>query len=131
MKNLLFWKSFIWQRCLRDIFNLCPLLSEALQNKLSSRTFLYGIRPKHLLVFFKIASQWRSTVKVFLVVDTWLLLFLSLRYSVSLRIQSECGKIRTRKNSRYGHFSRSEACARPLQHLRWRALQQQLKAKSR
>ena len=114
MKNLLFWKSFIWQRCLRDIFNLRPLLSEALQNKLSSRAFLYGIRPKHLLVFFKIASKWRSTVKVFLVVDTWLLLFLSLRYSVSLRIQSECGKIRTRKNSRYGHFSRSEACARPL-----------------
>ena len=29
------------------------------------------------------------------------------RYSVSLRIQSECGKIRTRKNSVFGHFSRS------------------------
>ena len=29
-------------------------------------------------------------------------------YSVSLRIQSECGKIRTRKNSVFGHFSRSE-----------------------
>ena len=28
---------------------------------------------------------------------------------VSLRIQSECGKIRTRKNSVFGHFSRS-AC---------------------
>ena len=27
---------------------------------------------------------------------------------VSLRIQSECGKIRTRKNSVFGHFSRSE-----------------------
>ena len=30
------------------------------------------------------------------------------RYWVSLRIQSECGKIRTRKNSVFGHFSRSE-----------------------
>ena len=29
------------------------------------------------------------------------------RYSVSLRIQSECGKIRTRENSVFGHFSRS------------------------
>ena len=32
---------------------------------------------------------------------------LSLRRSVSLRIKSECGKIRTRKNSVFGHFSRS------------------------
>ena len=30
------------------------------------------------------------------------------RYFVSLRIQSECGKIRTRNNSVFGHFSRSE-----------------------
>ena len=29
-------------------------------------------------------------------------------YFVSLRIQSECGKIRTRNNSVFGHFSRSE-----------------------
>ena len=32
------------------------------------------------------------------------------RYSVSLRIQSECGKIRTRKNFVFGHFSRSDFC---------------------
>ena len=30
----------------------------------------------------------------------------TLRYSVSLRIQPECGKLRTRKNSVFGHFSR-------------------------
>ena len=29
------------------------------------------------------------------------------RYFVSVRIQSECGKIRSRKNSVFGHFSRS------------------------
>ena len=29
------------------------------------------------------------------------------RYSVSLHIQSQCGKIRIRKNSVFGHFSRS------------------------
>ena len=29
------------------------------------------------------------------------------RYGVSLRIQSECGKIQTRKNFVFGHFSRS------------------------
>ena len=29
-------------------------------------------------------------------------------YGVSLRIQSECGKTRTRKNSVFGHFSRSD-----------------------
>ena len=29
-------------------------------------------------------------------------------YSASLRIQSECGKIRTRNNSVLGHFSRSD-----------------------
>ena len=29
-------------------------------------------------------------------------------YSVSLRIQSECGKIRSRKNSVFGHFWRSK-----------------------
>ena len=31
------------------------------------------------------------------------------RYFVSLRIQSECGKIHTRKNSVFGHFSRSDS----------------------
>ena len=30
------------------------------------------------------------------------------RYEVSLRIQSECGKIRTRNNSVFGHFSGSD-----------------------
>ena len=34
------------------------------------------------------------------------------RYEVSLRIQSECGKIRTRKNSEYGQFSRSDESVR-------------------
>ena len=29
------------------------------------------------------------------------------RHEVSLRIQSECGKIQTRKNSAFGHFSGS------------------------
>ena len=29
------------------------------------------------------------------------------RYEVSVRIQSECGKIRTRNSSVFGHFSRS------------------------
>ena len=29
-------------------------------------------------------------------------------YGVNLRIQSECGKIRTRKNSVFGHFFHSE-----------------------
>ena len=29
------------------------------------------------------------------------------RYSVSLRIQAECGRIRTRKSSVFGHFSHS------------------------
>ena len=35
------------------------------------------------------------------------------RYSVSLRIQSECWKIRTRKNSVFGHFS----CSVPVWNL--------------
>ena len=35
------------------------------------------------------------------------------RYGVSLRIQSECRKIRTRKNSVFGHFSRSASCKVP------------------
>ena len=30
------------------------------------------------------------------------------RYEISLRIQSQCGKIRTRNYSVFGHFSRSE-----------------------
>ena len=34
-------------------------------------------------------------------------------YEVSLRIQSECGKIRTRNNSVFGHFLRSECSLRP------------------
>ena len=34
-----------------------------------------------------------------------------LRYLVSLRIQSECGKIRTRKNSVFGYFSRNDSIA--------------------
>ena len=38
-----------------------------------------------------------------------------LAYGVSLRIQSECGKIRTRKNSVFGHFSRS-VCMKQKTH---------------
>ena len=34
------------------------------------------------------------------------------RYSVNLRIQPECRKIRTRKNSVFGHFSRSDISIR-------------------
>ena len=33
------------------------------------------------------------------------------RHFVSLCIQSECGKIRTRKNSVFGHFSHSVSCS--------------------
>ena len=33
------------------------------------------------------------------------------RYGESLRIQSECGKIRTRRNSVFGHVSRSVSTA--------------------
>ena len=42
------------------------------------------------------------------------------RYFVSLRIQSECGKLRPRKNSVFGHFSRSvgHVTASSLSHLR-------------
>ena len=36
------------------------------------------------------------------------------RYWVSLRIQSECRKIRTRKNSEFGYFPRSAAYFMPL-----------------
>ena len=36
------------------------------------------------------------------------------RYDVSLRIQSECGKIRARKKSIFGHFSRSVCIRRNL-----------------
>ena len=42
------------------------------------------------------------------------------RYFVSLRIQSECGKIQTRNNSVFGHFSRSVSCAQL--RLKWRAV---------
>ena len=35
-------------------------------------------------------------------------------YGVSLHIQSECEKIRTRKNSVFGHFSRSDGTLSPL-----------------
>ena len=37
----------------------------------------------------------------------WILLIAWNVYFLSLRIQSECGKIRTRKNPVFGHFSRS------------------------
>ena len=37
------------------------------------------------------------------------------RYFVSLRTQSECGKIRIRKKPLFGHFSRSVRCPTSLQ----------------
>ena len=46
------------------------------------------------------------------------------RYGVSLRIKSECGKIRTSKNSVFGHFSRSEWDLESWQHQRQRFLWQ-------
>ena len=36
------------------------------------------------------------------------------RYSVYLHVQSECGKIRTRKSSVFGHFSRSASSLKQL-----------------
>ena len=38
------------------------------------------------------------------------------RYSVTLRIQSECGKIRTRTNSVFGHFSRNAFVTNDYNH---------------
>ena len=43
------------------------------------------------------------------------------RYSVSLRIQSECGKIRTRKNSVFRHFSHSVIASEFLKQS-WKSL---------
>ena len=42
------------------------------------------------------------------------------RYFVSLRIQSECGKTRTRKNSVFGHISRSEKTKGFLMFSKWK-----------
>ena len=36
---------------------------------------------------------------------------------ISLRIQSECGEIQTRKNSVFGHFSRSAANTKQKEHI--------------
>ena len=41
------------------------------------------------------------------------------RYFVSLRIQSKCGKIRTRKNSIFGHFSSSQSIWFNISKNRW------------
>ena len=41
--------------------------------------------------------------------------------SVSLRIQSKCGKIRTRKNSVLGHFSHSEPLQSGMMETRYQA----------
>ena len=38
-------------------------------------------------------------------------------YLVNLRIQSEYGKIRTREDSVFGHFSRSETKRHPYSHV--------------
>ena len=39
------------------------------------------------------------------------------RYEVSLRIQSKCGNIRTRKNSVFGYFSRSDCIKMEFQKI--------------
>ena len=46
--------------------------------------------------------------------------FFLVRYFVSPRIQSDCGKIRTRKNSVFGHFSRSALS--PLLEALWHTM---------
>ena len=43
-------------------------------------------------------------------------------YSVNCRIQPECGKIRTRKNTVFGHFSQSELSWDYVVQLFWRIL---------
>ena len=52
-----------------------------------------------LLAFFLICKD------IFIIIDQCR--FHCVRYGVSFRIQSQSGKIRTRKNSIFGHFSRS------------------------
>ena len=46
------------------------------------------------------------------------------RYEISFRIHSECGKIRTRKNSVFGHFSRSAVyhLIYSIYHFQWHFL---------
>ena len=39
------------------------------------------------------------------------------RYSVTLRVLAECEKIRTRKNSLFGHFSHSDSFKKPFSRL--------------
>ena len=48
------------------------------------------------------------------------------RYEVSLRIQSECGKIRTRKNSVFGYFSQNSDC-NLLREYFWNSFLQELR----
>ena len=63
-----------------------------------SRAFSYEEQNCFLLVIVKIKTNLKSAWKVS-------------KYGVSLPIQSECRKIRTRNNSVFGHFPRSEAYA--------------------
>ena len=56
---------------------------------------------EYLSVFSRNAGKWGPEETSYL--DTFYPVF-----SVFSRIQSECGKIRTRKNSVFGHFSLSE-----------------------
>ena len=52
--------------------------------------------------------QSQSLLEKFPITEFFLVRIFPYSDSVSLRIQSKCGKIRTRKNSVFGHFSRSE-----------------------
>ena len=92
-------KTFAWNIfSLEKIFvaKLLPCRFTYLTKKLCKK---YQVQKSHYVKCMQIRSFFWSVFSRILTDPK--------RYEVSLRIQSECGKIRTRKNSVFGHFSRS------------------------
>ena len=104
---------------LTDFCYVCPLLGD-----------LNRIENQQLLLIFSLCllssalrEKWPNKrfflVRIFRHLD-WIRR--GMEYGASLHIHSECRKIRTRKNSVFGHFSRSagnELMSKKIQNLLW------------
>ena len=106
---------YLWQKHVKQNSGRYDIMNAAISHKCRSITFYYGItsRNNYENLFVQIHNFIieNDKVSIYGVFSGPYFLAFGLnteRYEVSLRIQSKCGKIRTRKNSVYGHFPRRE-----------------------
>ena len=85
-------------------------------------TFSLAIKPICLFIILNDEKLYSHCVKIVQIRSCFWSVFYCIRteYKEILRIQSKCGKMQTRNNSVFGHFSRSEFSGKYMKVISWK-----------